>query len=341
MSYSKQAFLTDFKVSVELRMGNESQAQKKAAQKVVDDSSERAWQLYEKTRVAPLGLQVFGRHKKNPSAFQGEPGIELYGEVFPRLKKKKFLGFIGSGIESEKKWKSRTSDFQEQLKHPTYPERQKAPIEFNFGIASQNSTGSILQMGAGMWHLNINDAWVLGGTHSHQPFYIAFKLSYDNVFSDNNKHNLTITGRELLGLLMSGYKLETGHASLGGVMVCDKPQQADKIDLIDYSIAAQIFEGPMRGMDSLAHLVPNLDSLPDQFKDVKERIKNSLAEAHRWRTEYVKLAREAGINLGVTIPASADRSPAQGYRCANCGKKWPTKVMFCTCPMKGPIVSAV
>ena len=85
MAYSQKMFEQDFNLAVEIRVGKDQ------AKQFVGKTTGPAWTLYQKTMTAPLGLQVFGRHKKNPSELQGEPGIELHGQVFPKLKKKRFL----------------------------------------------------------------------------------------------------------------------------------------------------------------------------------------------------------------------------------------------------------
>ncbi len=290
MAYTELSFKDDYKAAVERRVDA------KLAAGIVNKTSQEAWKLYENARTAPLGLQVFGRHKKNPSDLKGEPGIELFGEVFPKFKKKRLFGLLGTSTESTKKWEARTSGFQTQLEHPTYPERKKTPMEFNFGVVSHASTGGILMMGNDVWNLNINDAWVTGGVHAHQPFYIAFKLSYENVFTDTFKHNLTITGRELLGLLLAGYQLEINreHEQLGGAMVCAKATEADELTLDDYSMIAQLFEGPLKGMDVLSQFRNQLDQLPQTEQD---RYRQSVARAEEMRQNFVAIAREAGVNL--------------------------------------------
>lgn len=77
-------------------------------------------------------------------------------------------------------------------------------------------------MNSANWSVLMNDAWVLGGIHSHTPFYLASPRTQANIdlrqggdpgtwrFDD-----LTVTGRELLGLLTFGYEIVRANPTLG------------------------------------------------------------------------------------------------------------------------------
>jgi hypothetical protein len=74
----------------------------------------------------------------------------------------------------------------------------------NFGVVNNSDNGSILLMGSALWNLTVNDCWVLGAVHSQLPFYPASTVSNANIFDD--KYILSITGRELFGLALFGYR---------------------------------------------------------------------------------------------------------------------------------------
>jgi hypothetical protein len=292
MAYAEGRFKQHYKAAVEIRLGVDAA---KNSPNLTSDGE--AWKLYESTRTAPLGLQVFGRHKTNASQLAGEPGIELHGQVFPKIAKKRFFG-MWKGRESAKERDARVTKagFQPQLVHPTH-QRDVSPVEFNFGITSDRSSGSILMMGQS-WNLTINDAWLLGGVHSHQPFYLAFRKSYKNLFTDSYKHNLTITGRELLGLLLSGYKLEAG-GELGDVMVCKNPGKADKMTLVKYATAAQQYEGPLKGKDMLVNFYNDPKTRDQIPKDLLGEVEQAIKDTNDIRGKFVAIARGAKFNLEV------------------------------------------
>jgi len=78
-------------------------------------------------------------------------------------------------------------------------------------------------MGSDKWNFTINDCWLLGAVHSHLPFYPASKLSMENIFDE--KHVLSITGRELFGLAIFGYWQVSDLA--GSVFKVLEPHKAD------------------------------------------------------------------------------------------------------------------
>jgi len=289
MAYTEQAFKRHFATALLIRLGAAA-AKGSPDQQTVD----AAWKLYEKTRSAPLEAQVFGRHKNNPS---DEPGIELFGEVFPKIEKKRLFGLY-TGRESTKERDERIRKAGFVLKHPTHG-RPLSPVEFNFGVTSDVSSGSILMMGQS-WNLTVNDAWLLGGVHAQQPFYLAFRATYKNIFSDTYKHNLTITGREMLGLLLSGYRLKSGGESLGEVMVCENPTKADRMNLVEYAAAAQNIENPLKGKDMLIGLYNDESARKNIPADLLKEAEDAIKDADKWRGKYVEMARAAKVDLSAS-----------------------------------------
>jgi hypothetical protein len=173
-----------------------------------------AWDLYTRSQSPALGFHIFGRHVNNEQRWSQDGGVDLFSrQPGP------------------------------QIAHPTDKSRSLSAMEFNFGIVNDTSDGSILMMGGQNWNLHVNDAWVMGGVHTYQPFYSASKLSKENIFRNQGASTiLGITGREFLGLLLAGYKKESGHEALGVVMVCKNRGQADQLDFSLYEKAVQDIE---------------------------------------------------------------------------------------------------
>jgi hypothetical protein len=69
-------------------------------------------------------------------------------------------------------------------------------------------------MNSDNWTLLMNDAWVLGGVHSHTDFYLASRRIPANIEAAV-PYGITVTGRELLGLVTFGYEFVQGHPDLG------------------------------------------------------------------------------------------------------------------------------
>jgi len=160
-----------------------------------------AWDLYRNSKNVALGFHIFGRHVSNEARWSREGGIDLAS---------KQPGALGN------------------LKHPTDASRSLSAMEYNFGIVNDSTDGSILMMGGQNWNLHVNDAWLLGGVHGHVPFHSASVLNKENLFRSNG--GLGITGREFFGLLLAGYKKESGHESMGIAMVCKNKNLASDLD---------------------------------------------------------------------------------------------------------------
>lgn len=74
----------------------------------------------------------------------------------------------------------------------------------NFGIATEYTSGSISW--SNNWTLLMNDSLILGGIQKNLPFYLVSKRTSENIWDARNGR-LTVTGRELVGILTSGYKI--------------------------------------------------------------------------------------------------------------------------------------
>jgi hypothetical protein len=64
------------------------------------------------------------------------------------------------------------------------------------------------------WSIPINDTWLLAGVNSMQEFHAASPITFDNIL--DAEYIVTVTGRELVGLALAGYK-EHKDAKLGRV----------------------------------------------------------------------------------------------------------------------------
>lgn len=198
MSYLQKDFVAHYEVATNAARvvhGDNSQT------KAVD--SDVAWNAYSHALAPQLGFHVFGRHLASKDLQPHRTGKHITGDLPPQLQ----------GIS-----RSPYDKFQA-----------------NFGYVNDTEDGSILMMGGNKWNFTINDAWLLGGVHSHLPFYAASMLARINVY--HTKYVLTITGRELLGLALYGYKQTSRHAALGHAFVCDDTKKADAASLVDYQAA--------------------------------------------------------------------------------------------------------
>lgn len=74
----------------------------------------------------------------------------------------------------------------------------------NFGIATEFLKGSISW--SNNWTLLMNDSLILGGIQKNLPFYLVSKRTPENIWDARNSR-LTVTGRELVAIMASGYKI--------------------------------------------------------------------------------------------------------------------------------------
>lgn len=77
----------------------------------------------------------------------------------------------------------------------------------NLGILGEGTfdrVGSILE--SKTWTLLANDAWLIGSIHAGTEFHFASPLTCRNLWDDNN-NRLTVTGREVIGIVSHGYEV--------------------------------------------------------------------------------------------------------------------------------------
>jgi hypothetical protein len=217
--------------------------------KEIDDDI--AWKAYsnsaKKTDAdnSVLGLMLFGRHlasmrtevaKRAQEAFKARQ--DTIAQKDEKLKKKWYV----PSAYREYKTKQRTQKNFAQLNRdkdtvPASIETDKdSAMMKNFGMVNNNDSGSILLMGSSSWNLTINDCWLLGAVHSNLPFYPASTVSRANIFDD--KYVLSITGRELFGLALFGYRqVIPDYPELGSAFEVADPRKAAAADLVAYQKA--------------------------------------------------------------------------------------------------------
>src|SRR4029077_230649 len=82
-----------------------------------------------------------------------------------------------------------------------------AIMKENLGTLSEGSSdqvGSILDTKT--WSLLANDAWLIGSINAVTEFHFASPLTCSNLW-DDNKNRLTVTGREVIGIVSHGYEV--------------------------------------------------------------------------------------------------------------------------------------
>jgi hypothetical protein len=133
-----------------------------------------AWDLYTKTYDQTLGFQVIGRL------------------VTSWVKRKR--------ISSYKIWNR--LGFATQLSGSLVG--IGAPEQENFIETPGQVGGALLKVET--WNFTVNDAWLLAGVQGKQTFVAASPLKWNNIL--HKKYGLTVLGRELAGLAISGYVRE-------------------------------------------------------------------------------------------------------------------------------------
>ena len=195
-------------------------------------SAASAWRVYINSSMPGLGFHLFGRFTSSQNNVQD--GLKLTKSILVTRKvpKKGFSGMLGF-----------TSTYYNYVEEPT-------AMATNFGVVDNgNRRGSIQQVPDAEWNLIVNDSWLLGGVNRGLAFYAASTLNFENTFlnpHDHRDNRLGITGRELLGLIMAGYKA-VNHPSLGTVMQCRDYEQAREFSLKDYAAAIDYIERGIGG----------------------------------------------------------------------------------------------
>jgi hypothetical protein len=121
------------------------------------------------------------------------------------------------------------------------------PLRKNFTRMNEGAQGGSV-LNSDNWTMLMNDAWLLGGLHSTNPFYLASGRTSDNVKGTNAAYPMTVTGRELIGITSSGYEIVSGHPSLGEVARPVNTDAARSASLITYAEAVQnaVAEGRLK-----------------------------------------------------------------------------------------------
>jgi len=191
-------------------------------------SPEVAYKIYTFTYNNPLRGLVMGRHTdkdgKTTPAGRDIPAAGGYREGCG-------INWFGDG------------GLKADETSPTLVSGAPDYVAQNFGVTCEVEafkgkafSGGIL--GANEWDYAINDTWVLAGVHRKMPVWCASALTKDNLISVR-RDALTITGREVLGLLMFGYKKVMGHVELGVGFECENHGLAEKADFAQYDAAGE------------------------------------------------------------------------------------------------------
>lgn len=236
----KGQFLVDFHAAQALA----AETYKGYFKPVADDV---AWNAYTNSAKkkdsdnGTLGLMLFGRHaasikKGITEAFtrrQDEIAQEHLRLSNKRLVPKAYVRhWHKKATRANTQWRAKA---ESKITGVIETDEQSA-MRQNFGVVNNNETGSILLMGNANWNLTINDTWLLGAVHSQLAFYPASPVSRANIFDD--KHVLSITGRELFGLAIFGYRqVIPEHAALGTAFVVSDPRKSQSATLVGYQQA--------------------------------------------------------------------------------------------------------
>jgi hypothetical protein len=192
-----------------------------------------------------LGFMLFGRHVaslKQEVAKRADADLNARQlAINAKDAKMKSKWYIPSAYRKAVTKKATTANFAraaEEKKHipPGIETEKNSDMVTNFGLVNNDTTGAILLMGSANWNLTINDSWLLGAVHSHLPFYPASAVSRANIFDD--KYILSITGRELFGLALFGYRqVVSAYESLGSAFEVSDVKKANGATLQAYQKA--------------------------------------------------------------------------------------------------------
>lgn len=185
---------------------------------------ETAFVIYDRTRRNPLNCLVLGRHTdENGKTSDKHLEIPASGSYAPGCG----INWFGVGSGGLKADPSKPTGVSGASDH----------VAENFGVTAEGGDkfiGSILAAGA--WDYAVNDTWVLAGIHSGMPIYCASALTKDNLISAR-RNALTITGREVLGLLSFGYKMVSPFPQLGTAFQCEDMRVASQATFKAYDEA--------------------------------------------------------------------------------------------------------
>ena len=118
---------------------------------------------------------------------------------------------------------------------------------------SADQIGAILD--AERWSLLANDAWLLGGIHAKTEFHFASPLGWDNLW-DRELERMTVTGREVLGIMTHGYQIIRPNPKLEAIATCVNIETAMTASLLTYKEQVQRH----RTYDAMVKVVKTLPS---------------------------------------------------------------------------------
>jgi hypothetical protein len=117
--------------------------------------------------------------------------------------------------------------------------------------------GSVLS--ARDWSLLANDAWVLGGIHARTEFHFASPLRWENLWAARTRR-MTVTAREAICILASGYEIIRPDPKLEAVAICADATRANEASLL--SLNSALLEYPdSEGMQSFYARIPDVAKL--------------------------------------------------------------------------------
>lgn len=105
----------------------------------------------------------------------------------------------------------------------------------NLGVTGEDGGGGAI-LDAAHWSLLANDAWLLGGIHAQTEFHFASPLRWENLW-DEARGRMTVTAREVLGILSFGYRIR--RTALEPVGECVVPSRARAAALPAYAVAVR------------------------------------------------------------------------------------------------------
>ena len=169
-----------------------------------ENKLQAAFRIFQKSRGGTRLADIDG----NPLYF----GVTIVGRLARR--------------ESDGSWKAADESF------PAIDEIMRDNLKI---MDDENSdAGSILD--TKLWSLLANDAWLLGGIHAQTEFHFASPLRWENLW-DSDFDRLTVTGREVVGIVASGYEIARPIAGMEAIAQCVNPEKAATLSLIHYKDA--------------------------------------------------------------------------------------------------------
>jgi hypothetical protein len=164
------------------------------------DKKNEAWKIYDHARTNSLGMHVVGRLARS---------TQKNGKTLP--------GVSTTG-------------------NPSIDDSMRA----NLGTLTEidGELGTILNS-VDKWSLLGNDSWLLGGINACFEIHFASPLSWENLWAAEY-NAMTVTGREVIGILSLGYEISRPTA-LEAIALPKDPARAKAANLIDYMKAVQSY----------------------------------------------------------------------------------------------------